>query len=62
LIVDEVSTIDTRIIALLHHRLQQVMDNKLPFGGLPIVFVGDFNQLGPVRKTFIPSSMTHWAT
>ena len=62
LIVDEVSTIDTRIIALLNYRLQQVTGNfDAPFGGLPIFFVGDFNQLGPVQKTFIPKDMMAWA-
>jgi hypothetical protein len=62
LIVDEISTIDTHIIALLHFCLQQIMDNyNLPFGGLPILFVGDFNQLGPVQKTFIPTDMMTWA-
>jgi hypothetical protein len=50
LIVDEVSTIDCRIIAMLHIRLQQIFDNDLEFGGLPIMFTGDFNQLGPVKK------------
>ena len=61
-IVDEASTIDTRIIALLHHRLQQLMNNfDLPFGGVPIFFFGDFNQLGPVKKTFIPKDMMTWA-
>ena len=62
-IIDEASTIDTRIIALLHHRLQQAMDNfDEPFGGLPIFLIGDFNQLGPVLKTFIPKDMMVWAT
>ena len=28
-----------------------------PFGGMPIMFSGDFNQLGPVLKDFIPTSM-----
>ena len=42
--------------------MQQVMGNSLPFGGIPVLFVGDFNQLGPVKKTFIPSSMMMWAT
>ena len=61
-IIDEVSTIDTRIVALLHHRLQQLMNNfDAPFGGLPIFFFGDFNQLGPVQKTFIPKDMLTWA-
>jgi PIF1-like helicase len=63
LIVDEVSTIDTCVITLLNYRLKQVMDNHdLPFGGILVVFVGDFNQLGPVQKTFIPNSMMTWAT
>jgi len=30
LIVDEVSTIDAKIIAILHFRLQQIVDNTLP--------------------------------
>ena len=62
LLVDEVSTIDTKLIAILNYRMQQVMGNTLPFGGIPVLFVGDFNQLGPVKKTFIPSSMMMWAT
>lgn len=61
LIIDEVSTIDTQIIALIDLRLQQVYGNILPFGGLPILFGGDFNQLGPVRKVFIPKDMVTFA-
>jgi len=62
LIVDEVSTIDARTLALLDFRLQQILDNfEAPFGGLAILLVGDFNQLGPVQKTFIPKDMMAWA-
>ena len=61
LIVDEVSTTDAKIIVILHFRLQQIMENNLPFGGIPIIFVGDFNQLGPVMKTFLPMDMMQWA-
>jgi hypothetical protein len=61
LIVDEVSTIDSKIIALLDLRLQQVYANSHPFGGLPVLFAGDFNQLGPVRKIFIPKDMITYA-
>ena len=61
-IIDEVSTIDTRIVALVSCCLQQIMNNfDAPFGGLPIFFFGDFNQLGPVQKTFIPKDMLTWA-
>ena len=62
LIVDELSTIDARIIALLNFRLQQIMNNDLDFGGLCVLFVGDFCQLGPVQKTFLPKDMMRWAT
>ncbi len=61
LIVDEVSTIDARIIAVLDLRLRQLMDIDLPFGGVPTLFGGDFNQLGPVRKIFLPNDMMGWA-
>ena len=61
LVVDEVSTIDCRIIAMLNSRCQQIFDNDLDFGGIPVLFTGDFNQLGPVKKTFIPKDMMTWA-
>ena len=62
LIIDEVSTIDAKIIAILDLRLQQMFDNTLPFGGVPLIFAGDFNQLGPVQKTFLPRDMMNWAS
>ena len=37
-------------MALLHLRCQQIFDNELDFGGIPIMFTGDFNQPGPVKK------------
>ena len=62
LIVDEVSTIDAKIIALLDFRLRQILENDdLPFGGLPVIFLGDFNQLGPVKKAFLPTDMMTYA-
>ena len=48
LIVDEVSTIDSRIIAVLDFRFKQLTNFDLPFGGMPMFFCGDFCQLGPV--------------
>ena len=61
LIVDEISTIDTKIIAVLNLRLQQLFENNLEFGGIPVIFAGDFNQLGPVLKDFIPTTMMLYA-
>ena len=61
-IIDEVSTIDSKILALVSFRLQQItMNHTLPFGGIPILFVGDFNQLGPVKKTHLATDMMRWA-
>ena len=61
-IIDEVSTIDSKILALISFRLQQITGNTgLPFGGLPVLFVGDFNQLGPVKKTHLATDMMRWA-
>ena len=61
LIIDECSTIDTKIVALLHYRLQQLTGLDLPFGGYPVILNGDFNQLGPVLKRYIPADMMAWA-
>jgi hypothetical protein len=61
-IVDEVSTLDAPIIAMIDIRLQQTMQNTLPFGGVAILWVGDFNQLGPVKKTFLLRDMMVWAS
>ncbi len=57
LIVDEVSTIDARMIAMLDLRLQQIHNNCSSFGGVPVHLAGDFNQLGPVQKVFLPQDM-----
>jgi 23S rRNA maturation mini-RNase III len=61
LIIDEVSTIDARLLALLDYRLQQITQNNLPFGGIMLLLAGDFNQLGPVYKEFFPTTMTTYA-
>lgn len=61
MILDEVSTIDSKIIALINHQLQQVFGNDLPFGGVSVLFAGDFNQLGPVQKIFLPKDMMIYA-
>ena len=61
LVIDEVSTIDTAIIGMINIQLQELQNNKEDFGGVAILFVGDFNQLGPVKKRFIPQDMMEWA-
>lgn len=50
LIVDEVSMMSKRMFELLNVLGQKIRGNKNPFGGLQVVFVGDFFQLPPIEK------------
>jgi len=49
LIVDEVSMISSLTLLYMHLRLTEIMNNNEYFGGLSIVFFGDFLQLPPVK-------------
>lgn len=58
LIVDEVSMLDRVFFEKLDHigrRLRQ--DNERPFGGIQLIFCGDFFQLPPVVKRNKPSAV-----
>ncbi len=48
LIVDEVSMLSGDYVEMMHYWLCHVRDNDLPFGGVRMVFCGDFMQLPPV--------------
>lgn len=50
LIVDEVSMMSKRMFELLNKLGQRMRGNKHPFGGMQVVFVGDFFQLPPIEK------------
>ncbi len=50
-IIDEVSMVRCDIIDQIDRTLRDVMNNKLPFGGKQMVFVGDMFQLPPVLKS-----------
>ena len=50
LIVDEVSMMSKRMFELLNKIGQLIRKNKKPFGGIQVVFVGDFYQLPPIEK------------
>lgn len=47
LLIDEVSMLSCQVLARTSAKIGQVLGNKLPFGGLHVVFVGDFFQLPP---------------
>jgi len=50
LIIDEISMLDATFIDNLDYVLQEVRQSPLPFGGMQVIFVGDFFQLPPVVK------------
>ena len=45
---------------MVNIRLQQIMNTEQSFGGIGILFVGDFNQLGPVGKISLPKDIVRW--
>ena len=48
IIVDEISFANERNIRKMNTNLKAFKDNDLPFGGIHVVFTGDFRQLDPV--------------
>jgi hypothetical protein len=48
LLIDEVSMIRCDKLDMVDARLKAVMKNDMPFGGVQVIFVGDFCQLAPV--------------
>ena len=50
-IIDEVSMMDGRFFEELDKYLKYVMNNNEFFGGIAVLFVGDFCQLPPVKDT-----------
>lgn len=49
LIIDEISMLDARTLDVVDHVCRKVKEPSLPFGGMQVVFVGDFFQLPPVN-------------
>ncbi len=48
LIIDEISMIDARTLAMAERAIRALKRNEKPWGGMQVVFVGDFFQLPPV--------------
>jgi ATP-dependent DNA helicase PIF1 len=57
LIVDEVSMMSQKIFELLDLIGKTVRKNKLPFGGIQVIFSGDFYQLPPVGTKDEPDTI-----
>jgi ATP-dependent DNA helicase PIF1 len=62
LVVDEVSMMPKRMFELLNRIGQKVRRNDKPFGGLQVVFVGDFFQLPPIDKDGFCFESEEWFT
>jgi len=60
LIVDEVSMMSKRMFELLNAIAKRVRGNSAPFGGMQLIFVGDFFQLPPVEKDGFCFESEHW--
>ncbi len=50
LVIDEVSMLRADLLDAMEFMLQSVRKNKLPFGGVQVLFIGDLLQLPPVVK------------
>lgn len=48
LIIDEISMVTPDLIDCINNSLKKFLRNSQPFGGVPVVFVGDLLQLPPV--------------
>lgn len=52
LIIDEVSMMSLKILLLLDLISRKIYKNNVPFGGLQVIFTGDFYQLSPVFSNY----------
>lgn len=50
LIIDEISMLDGSVLEMIDRIIKTVRNTAEPFGGLQVVFVGDFFQLPPVTR------------
>lgn len=50
LVIDEVSMLDGKVIDMVNIVCKTIRESVQPFGGLQVVFVGDFFQLPPVSR------------
>ncbi len=50
LIIDEISMLDGRMLSLVDTVCRTIRNSAQPFGGIQVIFVGDFFQLPPVSR------------
>ena len=52
LLIDEISMLDSELFAKVSKLLSLLRRNEVPFGGVQMIFVGDFCQLPPINGEF----------
>lgn len=62
LIIDEISMLDGKMLDLVDRVCRFIKRSELPFGGMQIVFVGDFFQLPPVTPEGEPPAQFAFAS
>lgn len=55
LIIDEISMMNAELLDKLNSLAKRIRSNTKPFGGMQVMFVGDFYQLPPVNKSDEPT-------
>lgn len=50
LAIDEISMLNVETFQYVNEVLKQVRENNAPFGGIQVIFIGDFFQLPPVEQ------------
>ena len=61
IIIDEVSMISNQFLDKISEYLQRIRRCDKPFGGVQMIFIGDFAQLGPVQGSFMFKSSEYKA-
>ena len=54
LVIDEISFMSISDLKRLDIRLQKLLENRSLYGGMSIVFAGDFSQLEPIAASALP--------
>jgi ATP-dependent DNA helicase PIF1 len=61
LVIDEISMLSCEILELLSNVGKRIRGNDKPFGGLQVIFTGDFAQLPPVKSDKFSFESAAWA-